>query len=114
MRRGVRALKPGEDRQIIAYLSPTQTPEALNQRKAQAAAAASAGRSIVPRKAPPAPEQPLARGPYDGKVIAFISLVSLGALALIIRRPATAPRAPDNSNNTNTSASGPLILRLAS
>src|SRR3984893_9817283 len=30
------AFRPGEDRQIIAYLSATQTPDAVNRRKAQA------------------------------------------------------------------------------
>src|ERR1700731_886139 len=38
------AFQPGEDQQIIAYLSATQTPEAVNQRRAQATAASSAGR----------------------------------------------------------------------
>ena len=41
------AFQPGEDRQIIAYLSATQTPDAVNQRKAQVVAASSAGRSMV-------------------------------------------------------------------
>src|ERR1700722_13031865 len=31
------AIQPGEDEQIIAYLSATQTPDAVNNRKAQAA-----------------------------------------------------------------------------
>src|ERR1700720_3008538 len=49
------AFQPGEDQQIIAYLSATQTPDAVNQRRAQAAAASSAGRSMATQKAAAAP-----------------------------------------------------------
>src|SRR5580704_16296110 len=41
------AIQPGEDQQIVAYLSATQTPAAVSQRQAQAAAASAAGRSMV-------------------------------------------------------------------
>ncbi len=51
------AFQPGEDEQIIGYLSATQTPDAVNQRKAQVAAASSAGRSMVRAKARAAPDQ---------------------------------------------------------
>src|SRR6202521_612856 len=44
------AFQPGEDQQIIAYLSATQTPDAFDQRKAEVAAASSAGRRIVTQK----------------------------------------------------------------
>jgi len=120
------AFQPGEDRQIVAYLSATQTPDAVNRRKAQVAAASSAGRSVVTRQVSSAPELPLPRGRYDGKVIAFISFVCLGALTLIVRRPARAPLASAKSDMpavqdpagalraANPLPSGPLILRLAS
>src|ERR1700680_370604 len=52
------AIQPGEDQQIIAYLSATQTPDAVNQRQSQAAAASSAGRSMVTPKVVVAPDQP--------------------------------------------------------
>src|SRR5215471_9650891 len=39
------ALQPGEDERIIEYLSATQTPEAVAQRKAQTDTAASAGQA---------------------------------------------------------------------
>lgn len=121
------ALQPGEDQQIIAYLSATQTPEAVSQKKAQAAAASSNGRSLVAQKVSVAPDQPTHRRTYDSKMIAFISVVCVSMLTLIMRRPARAPIAPPKSHRQGTvqepigtvrvtppSSSGPLILRLAS
>ena len=122
------ALQPGEEQQIIAYLSATQTPDAVNQRKAQAMAALSTGRSLVAQNASAAPDQTKTRGGYDSKMIGFISVVCLGMLTLIIRRPARAAVANAKSDRTAgapqgsvgavrvaaPSLSGPLILRLAS
>jgi ferredoxin-NADP reductase len=122
------AIQPGEDQQIIAYLSATQTPDAVNQRKAQAAAASSAGRSMVTPKIVIAPDQPAPSGKYDSKMIGFISLVFVGMLVLIIRRPARVTAAYAKSDRptgasqepvgavhvTAPSVGGPLILRLAS
>jgi ferredoxin-NADP reductase len=121
------AFQPGEDQQIIAYLSATQTPDAVDQRKAQVTAAASAGRSMVTQRVSP-PVQSVPRSRYDKQMIAFISLVCLGTLTLIIRRPARAPvtnsRAGAPAGTVQgpvgavpaaaSSSSGPLILRLAS
>src|SRR5713101_8098734 len=59
------AFQPGEDQQIIAYLSATQTPDAFDQRKAEVAAASSAGRSMVTQRVS-APDQPAPRSRYDG------------------------------------------------
>jgi ferredoxin-NADP reductase len=120
------SFQPGEDRQIIAYLSATQTPDAVDQRKAQAAAASSAGHSMVTRQVPSALDQSAPRSQYDGKVIAFISLVCLGMLTLIVRRPARATLGSAKSDiptiqdpagaihATNPPHGGPFILRLAS
>jgi len=122
------AIQPGEDQQIIAYLSANQTPDAVNQRKAQAAAASAAGRSMLTPKVSAAPDQLTPRSKYDSKMIGFVSLVCLGVLALIIRRPARIPAAnakPDTTSGakqeplgavrvTAPSPSGPVILRLAS
>jgi len=122
------AFQPGEDQQITAYLSATQTPDAVNQRKAQAAAASSAGRSMVTRKVSAAPSQPTPRSGYDSKMIGFISLVCLGMLTLIVRRPARVAATSAKSDRTAgasqepvgaarvtaPSLSGPLLLRLAS
>jgi len=41
------AFHAGEDKQIIEYLSATQTPDAVNQKRAQADAAAAEGRSLI-------------------------------------------------------------------
>ena len=119
------AIQPGEDQQIIAYLSTTQTPDALNQRKAQAAAASSAGRSMVTQQVAVAPDQAAPRSQSHSKVIAFVSFVCLAMLILIIHRPARAPLAGKISDiravqapapvvaTTNPLPGGPLILRLA-
>ncbi|HLJ15708.1 MAG TPA: photosystem P840 reaction-center cytochrome c-551 [Bryobacteraceae bacterium] len=80
------ALQPGEDQRIIDFLSTTQTPEAVAQRKAQADAAAAAGQSLITQTAPamPASVEPSA---YDGKMIGFVSLVCLAGVVLVVRRP---------------------------
>ena len=122
------AFQPGEDQQIIAYLSATQTPDVVGQRKAQVTAASSAGRSMVTQNVSAAPDQPRQSSRYDNKMIGFLSLVCLGMLTLIIRRPARAAvagtrsgapaqtiQAPVGSRLVpDSSPSGPLILRLAS
>jgi ferredoxin-NADP reductase len=115
------AFHPGEDEQIIAYLSATQTPEAVNRRKAQVAAASSAGLSMVPAKSAAVPNQPLPHNKYDYKMIGFISLVCLGTLTLIVRRPIRTPLANAKSDTptgvvraTIPPPDGPLVMRLAS
>ena len=122
------AIQPGEDEQIIAYLSATQTPDAVNQRKAQAAAASSAGRSMVTQRVSCCSRSTYATQGYDTKMIGFVSLVCLGMLTLIVRRPARVAAASAKSVRTAgasqepvgairgaaPSLSGPLILRLAS
>src|SRR3984885_377963 len=122
------AIQPGEDQQIIAYLSTAQTPEAVDQRQGRAAEASAAGRSMVTQEASAASAQSAPRSGYEGKTIGFISLLCLGMLALIIRRPAGIRIAHAKSDPTAGAAkqlagaariapappSGPLILRLAS
>lgn len=68
------ALRPGEDRQIIDYLSVTQTPEAVARRKTQAETAASAGQSLI-ANASPGPVHTAPASQYDAKTVGFISLV---------------------------------------
>jgi len=112
------AIPPGEEQQIITYLSATQTPDAVDQKKAQAAVASAAGQTMAPQGVPAAEDQPQPPSGYDKKTIGFVSLVCLGMLTLVIRRPAKARAAsarPVASVPTATSfANGPLILRLAS
>jgi ferredoxin-NADP reductase len=88
------ALQPGEDEKIIGYLSATQTPQAVAQRRAKADAAASAGQSLIAQSAPAAPALPAGPSRYDRKTIGFVSLVCLAAVALVIRRPRTRSAPP--------------------
>ena len=122
------AFQPGEDRQIIAYLSATQTPDAVSQRKAQVAAATAAGRSMVTRQVSSAADSPAPRSRHDAWMIGFIAFVSLSMLTLVVRRPPRTPlatarldapagtaRAPVRpAAAAASSAGGPLILKLAS
>ncbi len=105
---GANAFHPGEDEQIIAYLSATQTPDAVDQRKAQVTAASSTGRSMVSQKVAAASAQPAQRSRLDSRMIGFFSLVCLSALTLIIRRPARAPVASaDQAHRGNSTSAGP-------
>lgn len=83
------ALQPGEDQEISDYLSATQTPVAVAQRKARADAAASTGRSLIAQKTATSAPSAVQASRYDRTTIAFISLVCLSAAALVIRRPRT-------------------------
>jgi ferredoxin-NADP reductase len=105
------AFQPGEDEQIVAYLSATQTPDAVNRRKAQATAASSAGRSMVAKPAV-APNRAAAPHRYDVRMIGFIAFVLLSMLTLVVRRPSRV--GPAAVPAAASSAGGPLILRLAS
>ena len=83
------ALLPGEDQQIIEYLSAVQTPEAVAQRKAQADAAATTGQRLIAQNTPALPSPAPEPSGYGGKTIGFVSLVCLAGVALVIRRPRT-------------------------
>ena len=114
------AIQPGEDQQIIAYLSATQTPEAVKRKLAQAATANASG-GPLPQNVSAAADHITPTSGNNGKTIGFISLVCLGMLALVIRRPAriaaAAPKLQTTGGivpSTGSSLSGPLILRLAS
>jgi ferredoxin-NADP reductase/mono/diheme cytochrome c family protein len=113
------ALQPGEAQQIIAYFSATQTPDTVDRRKEKTAA--SADRPVPVATAVPVGNSDI-RGHHDVSAISFISLVSLGALILTIRRPARLQATaagtiatPVIKPSTATSPQRrPLILRLAS
>lgn len=114
------ALQPGEDEQIISFLSSTQTAEAVSQRKAQAEAASSSGKSLVAAMAIPI-TQPLVRERshhYSITTILFITLVGLGSLVLVLRRPrsrAAAALARDGGVKTQmgTTSSSPMPMSPA-
>jgi glycine betaine catabolism B len=80
------ALQSGEDKQIIDFLSETQTPEAVNQRKAQIMTASLAGESLIAPSAP-ASSTPVRSSQRDFRTISFLSLLGLIVAALIVRRP---------------------------
>src|SRR3984957_19681365 len=119
------AIQPGEDQQIIAYLSATQTLEAVKQKLAQAATANTSGGTLAQKVSAGADHTTPTSG-NNRKTIAFISLVCLGMLPLVIRRPTRVPAANAKSDTGGagrstglsprapSSPSGPLILRLAS
>lgn len=114
------AFEPGEDEQIIAYLSATQTPEAANLKLAQADAASASGRSLITQRKDVTPLVPAQTARRDVKSIGLISFVFLGAAALAIRRPrsraVTAARSAPETKPVATisprSQSSPLILQL--
>src|ERR1700733_13941686 len=87
------AFQPGEDEQIIGYLSATQTPDAVNQRKAKVAAASSSGRSMVIPTAAVAADRPAPPSRYDARTMGFVAFVLLSMLTLVVRRPSRAPPA---------------------
>ncbi|HXB68427.1 MAG TPA: photosystem P840 reaction-center cytochrome c-551 [Candidatus Acidoferrales bacterium] len=127
------AFQPGEDEQIVTYLSATQTPDAVNRRQARAAAASSSGRSMVTKQAAAAPDQPAPPSRYDARrydvrTIGFIAVVFSSMLVLVVRRPSRAPFASAGSDTpaatvparvsavvaATSSSGGSLILKLAS
>jgi glycine betaine catabolism B len=88
------ALQPGEDQVILDYLTFAQTPDAANQRtaEAQAVAASPSVQSQIPGKSTGAAgSAPSSR--YDGKAIGFISIICLAAAILALRRPGSRPAA---------------------
>ena len=121
------AFQPGEDQQIIRYLSATQTPDSFERRKAQALANSSVSQNLIPQRGA-AVTTAVKVSRHDGKMIGFLSFVTLGALTLILRRPGRSlvtnmkPKQAVTSlqdrveaiRATPSFSSKPLILRLAS
>lgn len=119
--------QPGEDEQILAYLSATQTPDAIAQRKAQATSTSAVSLSSASQQA--SSITPLHQvGGHNGTTIGFVSLVTVGMLALIFRRPGKTTLATAKAGLAEMSSqeeqgtyreavlspNEPLILRLAS
>lgn len=118
--------QPGEDQQIIDFLSATQTPDAVNRRKMQANAASAAGQSLVLTKASPIvpPAIRSRRLPYTEAGFTFAGCLALAFL--IVRRPGKIPvtlpepgaaekipvRAAAISARTPQSSNEPLVLQL--
>jgi Photosystem P840 reaction-centre cytochrome c-551 len=82
------AFHSGEDQQIIEFLSATQSPEAVNQRTAQADGAAAAGRSLIAQNdTTGAPPPPAPASQSNRMTLGFISVVCAAAITLVVRRP---------------------------
>lgn len=117
---------PGEDQQIVEFLSATQTPDAVNRRKAQASMASSAGLSLI-KPAAAAPVHPvIAKHRFSFMPAAGIFAGCFGVALMIVRRPATipvsssasgsaniSPREAGTINPASTSSPGAIILQLA-
>ncbi|HLK69310.1 MAG TPA: photosystem P840 reaction-center cytochrome c-551 [Bryobacteraceae bacterium] len=113
------ALQAGEDQKIIEYLSATQSPEAATQRRAQADAASSAGRSLIADKPDANVPRPTPASQYNHKTLGFISFVCLAAVTLAVRRPGQ--RKPERAQpitpskpavTTPRPAATPFVLQL--
>lgn len=93
--------KPGDDEEIIKFLSQTQTPEAVTQKKAEAETAAAKGES--PIKKVDAPPPVTANSSTPGYLIISFSIIFFGFL--MFRRPGKTPlgaalsAAPANDGN---------------
>jgi len=84
---------PGEDQQIVDFLSKTQTPEVVNQRVAQASLAASDGTSLIKSEIETTP-LPLAKPEHlKFKTTILIFAGCAGAIVMIVRRPGKIPPA---------------------
>ena len=116
---------PGEDQQIVDFLSKTQTPEAVSQRQAQASMAASNGVSLVKSETDTAIQPIAEHSRANFKTAIFVFASCLGVMTLIVRRPGKIPvTSPDdiaikNSQVTagtiqpaSTSTHSPVILKL--
>jgi ferredoxin-NADP reductase len=82
---------PGEDQQIVDFLSKTQTPEAVSQRQAQASMAASNGISLVKPETDTAIRPVAEHSRLDFKTAIFVFVSCLGAAVMIVRRPGKIP-----------------------
>jgi ferredoxin-NADP reductase len=82
---------PGEDQQIVDFLSKTQTPEAVSQRQAQAGMAASNGISLVKPETDTAIQPVAEHSRANFKTAIFIFASCLGVTVMIVRRPGKIP-----------------------
>jgi ferredoxin-NADP reductase/mono/diheme cytochrome c family protein len=114
--------KPGEDQQIIRFLSKTQTPEAVAARRLQSAvinpASRDEPRNVSPVKRIKDSSRRVDRASIQTGVVILLVTIALGAL--VMRRPkrTAAKRAisfpePDQTSyNTPLSPPSPFVLQL--
>jgi ferredoxin-NADP reductase/mono/diheme cytochrome c family protein len=115
------AFQPGEDKQIVEFLAATQSPDAVNRRKAQAIAASSAGQSVVIPKTTTDSLGPAPRNGFLNYKTAVFPAIGCAVMAmLIVRRPSrssgtasangSAPVAGTNSVQPASSSAGNAML----
>jgi ferredoxin-NADP reductase/cytochrome c2 len=105
---------PGEDQQIIDFLSKTQTPEAVNQRQAQASLAAATGTSLVKPETHTAIQPVAEPRRWNFKTAIFVLVSSLAAAVMIIRRPGQIPIALSDDASAGISREAAGVIRPAS
>ena len=107
------AFEPGETQRIVAYLSATQTPDAPRRARTRPASFLA---QAHPRVQTAATGQSVSRM-HDRRMLGFMSLVCLGAIGLIVRRPsatAAAARVKSPAFEAAAKPNRPMVLRLAS
>jgi ferredoxin-NADP reductase/cytochrome c2 len=82
---------PGEDQQIVEFLSKTQTPEAVNQRQTQASMAVSNGISLVKPETDTAIQPVAENSRLNFKTAIYVIVSCLGAAVMMVRRPGKNP-----------------------
>ena len=104
---------PGEDQQIVEFLSTTQTPDAVNRRKAQASMASSAGLSLVKPRAG-SPIQAVA-GPHHLSVKAALGIFAscLGVATMMVRRPGKISISSSEGSAAKTSREARIVRPLS-
>jgi ferredoxin-NADP reductase len=105
---------PGEDQQIIDFLSKTQTPEAVNQRQAQASLAAATGTSLVKPETRTAIQPVAEPRRWNFKTAIFVFVSSLAAAVMIIRRPGQIPIALSDDASAGIFREAAGVIRPAS
>src|SRR5579871_1897871 len=113
----VNAFPPVEEQQIIAYLSATQTPDAVFRRKATTNADVTL--STATQEVASARPQPTSTTRSQARVIGFIVFVFLSLLTLVVRRPSRSPLGIASAGTPAGALPAPvknnsLVLRLAS
>jgi len=104
---------PGEDQQIIEFLSTTQTPDAVNRRKAQASMASSAGLSLVKPRAG-SPIQAVA-GHHQLSVKAVLGIFAscLSVAIMMVRRPGKISISSSEGSAAKTSREAGIVRPLS-
>jgi glycine betaine catabolism B len=105
---------PGEDQQIVDFLSKTQTPEAVSQRQERASMAAANGISLVKPEAGTKLQPVGEHSRLNFKTAIFIFASCLGAVVMIVRRPGRIPVSSPEGAATKISRESAATIQPAS